>query len=89
MKEITHNDLERTKRILFLRLLQDDCEHDARDGGNGSNNAQNNTQDSPTANTDKTTVIEVHPSLIGYLYAKFVLLKILFRHKKRNYLIAF
>ena len=29
MKEITHNDLERMRRILFLRLLQDDCEQHA------------------------------------------------------------
>lgn len=88
MKKITHNDLERMRRILFCQLLQKDCEQDARDGGNGSNNAQDGTQDSPTANAGKTTVIEVHPTLIGYLYAQFVLLKIMFRHKKSNYLIA-
>ena len=88
MKKPSNDDLCQMRRILFCQLLQKDCEQDTRDGGNGSNNAQDGTQDSPTANAGKTAGIEVHPTLIGYLYAQFILLKIMLRHKKSNYLIA-
>lgn len=88
MKKTTHNDLERMRRILFLRLLQDDCEQHTSDSSDGSNNTQNGTHDSSAVDACKTTIIEVHPTLVGYLYAKFVLLKIILRHKKSNYLIA-
>lgn len=88
MEKITHNDLERMRRILFLRLLQDDCEQHASDGSNGGNNTQYSTHNSSAEDSGKTAVFEVPSTLIGYLYAKFVLLKILLRHKKRKYLIA-
>ena len=52
MEKITHNDLERMRRILFLRLLQDDCEQHTSDSSDGSNNTQNGTHDSSAVEVD-------------------------------------
>lgn len=88
MKETTKEDLQRMRACLMLGCLRKDFENQCSNGSNESDNG-NNPADNTTAElTDKATVFEVKPTFIGYMYAKFVLFKVLFRNKKRNYLIA-
>ncbi|NLL28272.1 MAG: hypothetical protein GX259_05710 [Bacteroidales bacterium] len=74
--------------VAVIQILQKDLQQHRSNCCNGSNNTQNCDSNLSASCTHKSTLINLNPSFISYIYAMFILFKKAFRHKKSNNLIV-